>query len=35
MRDFLRQNNYSMEEVLDGMKQLMQDAGYGDFIQWL
>ena len=33
--DFLRQNNYSMEEVLDGMKQLMQDAGYADFIQWL
>lgn len=32
---FLIQNNYSMEEVLDGMKQLMQDAGYKDFIHVL
>lgn len=33
--DFLIQNNYSMEEVQDGMKQLMQDAGYADFINVL
>ena len=27
--DFLRQHDYSKEEVLDGMKQLFQQSGYG------
>ena len=29
---FLLQNNYSKEEVLDGLKQLVQRAGYKDLI---
>lgn len=29
---FLTANNYSIEEVLDGMKDVMQKAGYSDFI---
>lgn len=33
--DFLLQNKYSLEEVVDGMKQLMRDAGYEDFISVL
>ena len=28
--DFLRQNNYSKEEVLDGLRQVVRKAGYGD-----
>jgi hypothetical protein len=28
---FLLQNNYSKEEVLEGMKWVMQKAGYADF----
>ena len=28
--DFLRQHDYSKEEILDGMKQLFQQSGYGD-----
>lgn len=27
---FLQQNNYSKEEILDGIKHLMQNSGYGD-----
>ncbi|MDE6219559.1 MAG: hypothetical protein K2G51_03840 [Lachnospiraceae bacterium] len=30
--DFLRQNHYSREEALDGMKQLLGSAGYSDLI---
>ena len=30
--EFLEQNDYSEEEVLDGMKSLMQKAGYSDLI---
>lgn len=33
--DFLLQNNYSKEEVLDGLKQLGKRAGYGEFIDIL
>ena len=28
--DFLKQHNYSKEEVLDGMKQLLTNAGFSD-----
>lgn len=28
--DFLLQSNYSREEVLDGMKEIMEKAGYGE-----
>ncbi|MDE5824202.1 MAG: hypothetical protein K2H91_05915 [Lachnospiraceae bacterium] len=28
--DFLKQHNYSKEEVLDGMKQLLRNAGFSD-----
>ena len=28
--DFLKQHNYSREEVLDGMKQLLKNAGFSD-----
>lgn len=31
--DFLQENHYSKEEVLDGMNQIMQKAGYGDVIE--
>lgn len=31
--DFLKKNHYSKEEVLDGMNQIMQKAGYGDVIE--
>lgn len=27
--DFLRENDYSKEEILDGIRQLMQRSGYG------
>ena len=27
---FLEQNNYSEEEVLDGVKQIVEEAGYGN-----
>lgn len=30
--EFLLQNNYSKEEVLAGMKQLIENAGYGNLI---
>ena len=30
--EFLLKNNYSKEEVLEGLKQLVQDAGYGDLM---
>lgn len=33
--DFLRKNNYSKEEVFDGMNHIMQKAGYYDVIQIL
>ncbi len=33
--DFLSQNNYSKEEVADGMKQLARRAGYGDIVSML
>ncbi|MDE7418021.1 MAG: hypothetical protein K2N44_17245 [Lachnospiraceae bacterium] len=28
--DFLKQHNYSKEEVLDGVKQLLRNAGFSD-----
>lgn len=31
--DFLQKNNYSKEEVLDGMKNIMQKAGFNDVIE--
>lgn len=31
--EFLQLHNYSREEALDGMKQLMENAGYGQFYQ--
>lgn len=31
--DFLRQNNYSREEILDGLKQVMKKAGGEDLMQ--
>ena len=31
--DFLQKNNYSKEEVLDGINQIMQKAGYNDVIK--
>ena len=30
--DFLQKNNYSKEEVLDGINQIMQKAGYNDLV---
>ena len=32
---FLTQNNYSKEEVLDGLKQLMKKSGYEDLTDML
>lgn len=32
---FLLQNEYSKEEVLDGLKQLTKEAGYRDFIEMM
>lgn len=31
--EFLQLHNYSREEALDGMKQLMENAGYGQLYQ--
>ena len=31
--DFLQKNNYSKEEVLDGINQIMQKAGYNDLVE--
>ncbi len=31
--DFLQRNNYSKEEVLDGINQIMQEAGYNDLVK--
>ena len=31
--DFLQKNNYSKEEVLDGINQIMQKAGYKDLVK--
>ena len=31
--DFLQENNYSKEEVLDGINHIMQKAGYDDVIK--
>ena len=31
--DFLQENNYSKEEVLDGINQIMQKAGYNDLVK--
>lgn len=31
--DFLQKNDYSKEEVLDGMKNIMQKAGFNDVIK--
>ena len=30
--EFLQKNNYSKEEVLDGINQIMQKAGYNDLV---
>lgn len=30
--EFLRENDYSREEILDGLKQLMQKSGYSNVI---
>ena len=30
--DFLRDHDYSDEEILDGAKQVLQNAGYGDIV---
>lgn len=30
--EFLEQNNYSLEEVLEGMRQVVRNAGYGDLM---
>lgn len=30
--DFLKAHNYSLEEALDGLKQLAEKAGYGDVV---
>ena len=30
---FLRDHNYSDEEILDGAKQVLQKAGYGDIVK--
>lgn len=30
--EFLLENNYSKEEILDGLKQLMQRSGYGNVV---
>lgn len=32
---FLKQSNYSMEEVLDGMKQLAEQAGYKEMCDFV
>ena len=29
-QNFLDQNNYSQEEALDGLKQVVEEAGYGN-----
>lgn len=31
--DFLRDHDYSDEEILDGAKQVLQKAGYGDIVR--
>ena len=31
--DFLRDHDYSDEEILDGAKQVLQKAGYGDIVK--
>ncbi|MBD5514263.1 MAG: hypothetical protein HDR06_06285 [Lachnospiraceae bacterium] len=31
--EFLQKNNYSKEEVLDGINQIMQKAGYNDLVK--
>ncbi|MBD5449054.1 MAG: hypothetical protein HDR28_02610 [Lachnospiraceae bacterium] len=31
--EFLQKNNYSKEEVLDGINQIMQKAGYKDLVK--
>lgn len=33
--DFLKQNNYSQGEVLEGLKQLAKEAGYGEMCEIL
>ena len=32
---FLREHDYSIEEVLDGLKQLAMQSGYGDLMEML
>ena len=32
-KDFLRNHDYSDEEILDGAKQILQKAGYGDIVK--
>ncbi len=32
---FLQENNYSMDEVLDGMEHIVQESGYGEMIDVL
>lgn len=31
--EFLEQSNYSLEEVLEGMRQVVHNAGYGDLME--
>ena len=33
--EFLEAHNYSLEEIRDGIQQLAEDAGYGNFINML
>ena len=32
-KDFLQDHDYSVEEILDGAKQVLQKAGYGDIVK--
>ena len=32
-KDFLQEHDYSDEEILDGAKQILQKAGYGDIVK--
>lgn len=32
-KDFLQDHDYSDEEILDGAKQILQKAGYGDIVK--
>lgn len=32
-KDFLQEHDYSDEEILDGAKQVLQKAGYGDIVK--